>query len=103
VDRQDQALPEQICQSNYIRRSILEMHYVCPSDRARQIPVGPLAKLNSWLTCQHRLETGLPGKMLRFLEADTDLEIRFLANGARDGKDKSLNATVCALTRTNEK
>ncbi len=78
------------------------MHDIRPSDRAGQISVGALAKLNR-LILQHRLETGLPGKIFGFLETDANFEIRFLPNRRGNGEDESFNAAVGALARTNEK
>ena len=46
VNRQDKALAEKFGQSDDIRRRILQVNDVCPSDRARQVFVGPLAKLD---------------------------------------------------------
>jgi hypothetical protein len=41
--------------------------------------------------------------MLRLLETNPDLEIRFLPNGGGDRENEGFNAAVGALTRTNEK
>ena len=78
------------------------MHDIRPANRSGQVFVGALAKLDR-LTCQHRLETGLTGKVFCLLEADPDFEIRFISNRGGDGEDESFNAAVCALARTNEK
>ena len=46
VDREHEAFAEKFRQSDNIRRRILQMHDVRPSDRAGQILVGALAKLD---------------------------------------------------------
>ena len=102
MDREHEVLPEQFRQSNNVGRRILQMHDIRPSNRARQVFVGALAKLDR-LVLQHRLKTRLPGKMLCLFETKTDLEIRVLPNSCRYSEDESFNAAVCALTRTDEK
>lgn len=103
VDREDEALPEQFRQSNDVRRRVLQMHHIRPANCSGQIFIGAIAKFDRRLTCKHRLEAGLPGKIFCLLEANPDLKIRFMAHRGGDGEDESFNAAVGALTRTNEK
>jgi hypothetical protein len=102
VDREHEALSEQLRQTNDIRRRVLQVHNICPANGPGQILVGTIAKFDR-LALEHRLKGGLPGKIFRLLETNPDLEIRFISNCGGYREDESFNAAIRALARTNEK